>query len=145
MSAAATLVDSIYDSALFEEVFAIGSQKITCIDNCYELINHLKKKHEVAYGASVEFICADARKLQDVFKEPCFDTIFDKGTFDTILAGDVSVNHAMKYLEEVNRILTNNGTFILLSTLDMELTNKYFKKVCIHMTSDELANKSYRG
>lgn len=115
--------------ALFEEVFAIGAQKIKCIDNVFELIGHLKKKHEAAYGAHVEFIHADARKLQDVFKEPCFDTIFDKGTFDCILAGDVSVNHATKYLEEMNRILTNNGTFILLSCLDMEVTHKYFKKV----------------
>jgi ubiquinone/menaquinone biosynthesis C-methylase UbiE len=130
------------DPALFEEVFAIGAQKIKCIDNVFELIVHLKKKHEATYGAHVEFIFADARKLQDVFKEPCFDTIFDKGTFDCILAGDVSVNHATKYLEEMNRILTNNGTFILLSCLDMEVTHKYFKKVH-YFDPDELESQVY--
>lgn len=144
MWVAATRVHSS-DPALFEEVFAIGSQKITCIDNCYELITHLKKKHDAAYGASVEFICADARKLQDVFKEPCFDTIFDKGTFDFILAGDVSINHATKYLEEINRILTNNGTFIVLSTLDVATTAKYFNKVSSLLTLDELESEAYRS
>lgn len=64
-------------------------QKIKCIDNSYELITHLKKKYETTYGAQVEFICADARKMHDVFSEPTFDTIFDKGTFDCILVGTV--------------------------------------------------------
>jgi ubiquinone/menaquinone biosynthesis C-methylase UbiE len=130
------------ESVLFEEVFNIGAQKIKCIDNVFDLITHLKKKHEATYGAHVEFIFADARKLQDVFKEPCFDTIFDKGTFDCILAGDVSVNHATKYLEEMNRILTNNGTFIVLSCLDMETSHKYFKKVA-QTEADELENQVY--
>ena len=70
---------------MFEEIFAIGVQKIKCIDNSFELITHLRKKHEAAYGSHVEFICCDARKMQEVFKEPCFDTIFDKGTFDSIM------------------------------------------------------------
>ena len=126
------LVYILFDVVMFEEVFAIGAQKIKCIDNSFELITHLKKKHETAYGAHVEFICADARKLQDVFKEPCFDTILDKGTFDCILAGDVSVNHATKYLEEINRILTNNGTFIILSCMEEGLLQKYFKKVNVN-------------
>ena len=70
-----------------------------------------------------------------VFKEPCFDTVFDKGTFDCILvdpfneAGDVSLNHVTKYLEEINKVMTNGGVYILLSFLDNESTSKYFKAV----------------
>ena len=78
---------SSYYSVLFEEAFNIGVQKVKCIDYCFDLIEFLKKKHEATHGTHVEFICCDARKMQDYFKEPCFDTVFDKGTFDCIMVG----------------------------------------------------------
>jgi ubiquinone/menaquinone biosynthesis C-methylase UbiE len=63
----------------------MGIQKMKCLDYSFELVAHLKKKYEVTFGNQIEFVCADARKMSAVFKEPCFDVVFDKGTLDCIM------------------------------------------------------------
>lgn len=44
-----------------------------------------------------------------------FNVVIDKGTLDTVLCGDNSESNAEKMLQEVNRVLKSNGTYICIS------------------------------
>ncbi|RZC56058.1 hypothetical protein C5167_014905 [Papaver somniferum] len=49
------------------------------------------------------------------FESGSFDAVLDKGTLDSIMCGHNSQDNASKMLEEVGRVLKDNGVYILIT------------------------------
>ncbi|KAL6900890.1 hypothetical protein ACP4OV_005566 [Aristida adscensionis] len=56
----------------------------------------------------------DVKNMSD-FESDSFDAVIDKGTLDSIMCGQNSQENATKMLEEVDRILKENGVYILIT------------------------------
>ena len=49
------------------------------------------------------------------FEDGSFDLILDKGTLDCILCGDNSTINIEKVVNEIYRVLSNNGVYICVT------------------------------
>ncbi|ONM03097.1 S-adenosyl-L-methionine-dependent methyltransferase superfamily protein [Zea mays] len=56
----------------------------------------------------------DVKNMSD-FESGSFDAVIDKGTLDSLMCGQNSQENATKMLEEVNRILKENGVYMLIT------------------------------
>uniref|UniRef100_A0A804LTQ0 Methyltransferase domain-containing protein n=1 Tax=Zea mays TaxID=4577 RepID=A0A804LTQ0_MAIZE len=68
----------------------------------------------VGCGNSVFDMKMDVKNMSD-FESGSFDAVIDKGTLDSLMCGQNSQENATKMLEEVNRILKENGVYMLIT------------------------------
>ena len=61
------------------------------------------------------------------FSTGTFNIVFDKGTLDSVLCGDDSVNDVTKMLSEVYRVLAPGGKYICVSYGDQAHRKKHFE------------------
>ena len=61
------------------------------------------------------------------FSTGTFNVVFDKGTLDSVLCGDDSVNDVTKMLSEVYRVLAPGGKYICVSFGDQTHRKKHFE------------------
>ncbi|GJN04024.1 hypothetical protein PR202_ga21532 [Eleusine coracana subsp. coracana] len=97
------------NSVFGEDMVDDGYQDIVNIDISSVVIDQMKKKYhdkpQLKYGC----------KGHVRFQSGSFDAVIDKGTLDSIMCGQNSQENATKMLEEVNRILTETGVYILIT------------------------------
>merc|ERR1711957_1005380 len=69
----------------------------------------------------------DVRSMTN-FEDKSFDAVIDKGTFDSILCGDGSGPNAEQALNEIHRVLSDNGVYICVSYGVKESRMSFFHK-----------------
>ena len=62
------------------------------------------------------------------FEDGSFDLVLDKGTLDCVLCGDNSTVNTEKAINEIYRVLSNNGIYICISFGLPETREILFKK-----------------
>jgi ubiquinone/menaquinone biosynthesis C-methylase UbiE len=83
-----------------------------------KLIQHQSNTDE----PNIQYLRADARKMP-IFKSNDFNLVVDKGTIDAMLSSSnkkSSIKNARSIVEEVVRILTKTGSFILISHIEVD-------------------------
>ncbi|GJN15695.1 hypothetical protein PR202_gb02631 [Eleusine coracana subsp. coracana] len=100
------------NSVFGEDMVDDGYQDIVNIDISSVVIDQMKKKYHDK--PQLKYIKMDVKDMSD-FQSGSFDAVIDKGTLDSIMCGQNSQENATKMLEEVNRILTETGVYILIT------------------------------
>ena len=54
------------------------------------------------------------------------------------------MTHVGRYFEEINRVLMNNGSYILVSAFGSDFTSKYFEKVVDNLVRSTGRSKLWR-
>lgn len=90
-----------------------GWKLITGIDSSAAAIAKARGARRHATKPELQFMHMDACHLS--FPDSCFDAVYEKALFDTLLTGGQAVARAAQYLEEVHRVLRSGGVFILVS------------------------------
>ena len=99
--------------------------KIVNIDYSQTVIDQMKDKYKDI--PNLEWITTDCLKIE--LEEQFFDCIFDKGTFDCLTCDSESNEKVKSYLNEIDRLLTPYGTFVLISFAPEIARKRYFKEV----------------
>jgi ubiquinone/menaquinone biosynthesis C-methylase UbiE len=99
------------NSKMAEDMYEDGYLSSVSIDLNARVIETMKARYRDK--PSLEFIQMDARKLQ--FEDSSFELAVDKGTLDSILCGENSTAHSLKYISEVYRVLSPGGVFLIVS------------------------------
>ena len=60
------------------------------------------------------------------FEDERFNLVIDKATFDDVVCGPGAAQNSVAMLEEIYRVLANNGTYICISHGPPEVRMKYF-------------------
>ncbi|XP_020575795.1 methyltransferase-like protein 13 isoform X2 [Phalaenopsis equestris] len=99
-------------SSLGEDLVSDGYLDVVNIDISSVVVEAMQKKFEGK--AELKYIKMDVRDMS-VFESGSFDAVIDKGTLDSLMCGQNAHLNAIKMLEEVGRILKNNGVYILIT------------------------------
>ncbi|XP_020575796.1 methyltransferase-like protein 13 isoform X3 [Phalaenopsis equestris] len=100
------------NSTLGEDLVSDGYLDVVNIDISSVVVEAMQKKFEGK--AELKYIKMDVRDMS-VFESGSFDAVIDKGTLDSLMCGQNAHLNAIKMLEEVGRILKNNGVYILIT------------------------------
>ncbi|WVZ92126.1 hypothetical protein U9M48_038213 [Paspalum notatum var. saurae] len=100
------------NSVFGENMVDDGYQDVVNIDISSVVIEQMKKKYHDK--PQLKYMKMDVKNMSD-FESGSFDAVIDKGTLDSIMCGQNSQENATKMLEEVNRILKENGVYMLNS------------------------------
>jgi len=91
--------------------------RLVNVDFSSTVIEYMKKKF--AKRENIEYLVGDVSNLKDVFPEnQVFDVILDKGTMDAMLTSDRSYETIPKMLEEVRRLLKQDGRYVVINSLE---------------------------
>lgn len=116
------------NSALGESMVDDGYVDVVNIDISSVVIETMQKKYHDKPG--LKYIQMDVRDMSD-FASSSFDAVVDKGTLDSLMCGHNSQQHATKMLEEVGRILKDNGVYILITYGDPSYRLRLLKELCL--------------
>ena len=86
-----------------------GYLQITNIDFAESVVQMMKDKYP-----AINYHHLDARQM-DVFGDNEFALVIDKGTLDCVLCNEDAEVQAKNMMEEVRRVLAENGLYILIS------------------------------
>jgi len=92
------------------ELYEKGYKNITNIDLCQEVIQYM---NSIKGGRDIEFIQMDAMDMK--FKDGTFDVVIDKGCCDSMWTATDTRNCCKKSQQEIYRILTPTGKFLMFS------------------------------
>ena len=101
--------------------FSIG--EVINVDFSKTAIDKMASKYTVKKHCIYEV--GDANKLR--FKKDLFDLIIDKGMFDSIMCSEDSRKSVDKMLTEMNRLLGENGYYIVISNASEPLRLSFFQ------------------
>ena len=93
-------------------MFLDGYEYISNIDNSY-MVSKQMTEYYAQHFPKLSFCHMDARDL--AYEDETFDVVVDKGCLDTILCGDLSFAGAKKMFNEINRVLTSRGYYIVVT------------------------------
>ena len=113
------------NSRLSEELSEEGYEDITNIDFSPKVIAIMEEKCKPKFP-KMSFLVMDALDMKD-FQTGTFNTVIDKGTLDSVLCGNNSVQNAQKMISEVFRILAPGGHYICITYGDPEHRKKYLE------------------
>jgi len=114
------------NSLLTEEMYEDDYKTITNIDISTAAVKQMQERYKDKYPDLV-YKQMDVRSMQN-FEDKTFDAVIDKGTFDSILCGDGSGPNAEQALNEIHRVLTDNGVYICVSYGVKESRMSFFHK-----------------
>ncbi|XP_066326668.1 uncharacterized protein [Miscanthus floridulus] len=100
------------NSVFGENMIDDGYQDVVNIDISSVVIEQMKKKYHDK--PQLKYMKMDVKNMSD-FESGSFDAVIDKGTLDSLMCGQNSQENATKMLEEVNRILKENGVYMLIT------------------------------
>ncbi|KAL0907290.1 hypothetical protein M5K25_021690 [Dendrobium thyrsiflorum] len=106
------LVVGCGNSSLGEELVSDGYLDVVNIDISSVVVEAMQKKHEDK--PELKYIKMDVRDMS-AFESSSFDAIIDKGTLDSLMCGQNAHHNTLKMLQEVGRILKDNGVYILIT------------------------------
>ena len=113
------------NSRLSEELCEDGYEDITNIDFSNKVIAIMEEKCKAKFP-KMAFKVMDALDMKEI-QTASFNTVIDKGTLDSVLCGNNSVQNAQKMISEVFRILAPGGHYICITYGDPEHRKKYFE------------------
>lgn len=99
------------NSRITEEMYEDGYTSLVNVDISKVVIDQMSDKHKDKTTVTWEVMNA----TQLSFSEDSFDTVFDKGTMDSLLCGENSTSTVHKSLKEVFRVLKAGGKYICVS------------------------------
>ncbi|GAB4859031.1 hypothetical protein Ancab_010499 [Ancistrocladus abbreviatus] len=129
------LVVGCGNSALGEGMVDDGYEDVVNIDISYVVIEAMRKKY--CNRPQLKYIKMDVRDMS-TFQTGSFDAVIDKGTLDSLLCGNNSQQDAAMMLEEVGRVLKEQGIYMLItygapaSRLPL-LRNSFMWKIELHV------------
>eukprot|EP00948_MAST-09A_sp_MAST-9A-sp1_P002458 g2458.t1 len=100
------------NSRLSEDMYEDGYQSIANIDISEVVIAQMQAKYKEKY-ASMSFQKMNAMELK--FPDQSFNVVLDKGTLDSVLCGEGSTSNVAKMLNEVARVMTDDGVYVCIS------------------------------
>ncbi|KAI3842967.1 hypothetical protein MKX03_020620 [Papaver bracteatum] len=106
------LVIGCGNAAISEDMANDGFEDIVNIDISSVVIEAMQTKYQDI--PALKYIQMDVRDMSG-FESGSFDAVLDKGTLDSIMCGHNSQENASKMLEEVGRVLKDNGVYILIT------------------------------
>ncbi|XP_026457233.1 EEF1A lysine methyltransferase 4-like [Papaver somniferum] len=106
------LVIGCGNAAISEDMANDGFEDIVNIDISSVVIEAMQTKYQDI--PALKYIQMDVRDMSG-FESGSFDAVLDKGTLDSIMCGHNSQDNASKMLEEVGRVLKDNGVYILIT------------------------------
>ncbi|GKV06856.1 hypothetical protein SLEP1_g18679 [Rubroshorea leprosula] len=114
------LVVGCGNSAFSEGMVDDGYEEVVNVDISSVVIKAMQNKYQSR--PQLKYVEMDVRDM-GTFEAGSFDAVIDKGTLDSILCGNNSRGNATRMLEEVGRVLKDNGVYILvLIILSISLT-----------------------
>lgn len=126
------------NSSLSSELYQNGFKQVTNIDFSEEVISHMEEKHR--RESLMIWKVMDCRKLN--FWDKSFDFVIDKGTLDILLSSPQSHSDLALYFSEVERVLKDNGFFLVVSASPSIQLLHHFKRehldfevLCLSMKS----------
>ena len=117
------LVVGCGNSLLSENLYEDGFQEITNVDVSSVVIDQMEKRYKDTQFADMKFIQGDCQDLP--FRDQSFDVVIDKGTFDCIVCHEDVDKSTKLYCSEVNRVLSGNGLFLVISHGNPEMRLRY--------------------
>ncbi|WCJ20817.1 S-adenosyl-L-methionine-dependent methyltransferases superfamily protein [Euphorbia peplus] len=106
------LVTGCGNSAFSEGMVNDGYEDVVNVDISSVVIEAMQKKY--SNTPQLKYIQMDVRDMS-AFQKGSFDAVIDKGTIDSLLCGGNSRRNAVKMLEEVWRVLKDQGVYILVT------------------------------
>lgn len=114
-------------------MFDDGYERITSIDISQTSIKSMLQKYKDK-SENFKYIQMDVRAMD--FPENSFDAVIDKGTFDSVVVrsifilqcGEGSNTNANKMLAEIYRVLSQNGTYVMITFGCKEQRLQYLEK-----------------
>lgn len=92
-------------------MFLEGYSSIVNIDISKVVIDQMVERHKDK--STLTWKVMNITQLE--FNDSTFDTVFDKGTLDSILCGENSTSTAHQSLKEIHRVLKPGGVFVCVS------------------------------
>lgn len=102
-----------------------GYQHITNIDYSFTVVKQMQELYKEKCP-NLPFKQMDVKSLQ--YEDGTFDSVIDKGTFDSMLCGDGSGPSADQMLNEIYRVLSPTGVYICISYGLPEQRMGYFQR-----------------
>ncbi|KAK8966943.1 hypothetical protein KSP40_PGU012452 [Platanthera guangdongensis] len=99
------------NSTLGEDMASDGYLDIVNIDISSVVVEAMRQKYEDK--PELKYITMDVRDMS-AFESSSFDAVIDKGTLDSLMCGQNAHDNATKMLDEIGRVLKNNGVYILV-------------------------------
>ncbi|GLT60244.1 hypothetical protein SLA2020_330170 [Shorea laevis] len=106
------LVVGCGNSAFGEGMVDDGYQEVVNVDISSVVIKAMQNKYQSR--PQLKYVEMDVRDM-GAFEAGSFDAVIDKGTLDSILCGNNCRENATRMLEEVGRVLKDNGVYILIT------------------------------
>lgn len=99
------------NSSMSEDMYEDGFTRITNIDISRVVVNQMRESHRGKTSMVWQHMNACALNFPDA----SFNVVLDKGTLDSILCGNGSLNNGAMMCMEVSRVLKADGIFIVIS------------------------------
>ncbi|CAM8996417.1 unnamed protein product [Rhodiola kirilowii] len=106
------LVVGCGNSAFSEGMVEDGYEDVVNVDISSVVIEAMQRKHSGC--PQLKYMQMDVRDMS-AFQSRSFDAVCDKGTLDSILCGNNSQENAARMLHEVERVLKDNGVYLLIT------------------------------
>jgi SAM-dependent methyltransferase len=106
------LVVGVGRSNIIDTLYQRGFRDITAIDISPTIVNEMQKFHAKLTG--VEFIVMDMREMTRL-ANGLFTLIIDKGGLDALFCGEDFKTSSQRAIQEIHRVLVNNGLFVSFS------------------------------
>ncbi|XP_038881149.1 EEF1A lysine methyltransferase 4 isoform X1 [Benincasa hispida] len=134
------------NSAFSEGMVDDGYVDVVNVDISSVVIEAMQKKY--CNRPQLKYMTMDVRNMS-AFEICSFDAVLDKGTLDSLLCGNNSRENATRMLEEVWRVLKENGVYILVNsvvtygapTYRLSLLKRSFSLIKLHVTEKYVSEK----
>ncbi|XP_065878032.1 uncharacterized protein [Euphorbia lathyris] len=133
------LVTGCGNSAFSEGMVNDGYEDVVNIDISSVVIEAMQKKY--SNTPQLKYIQMDVRDMS-AFQKGSFDAVIDKGTLDSLLCGNNSRQNAVKMLEEVWRVLKDQGVYILVTYGAPIYRLRLLRESCLWRTKLHVIEKS---
>ncbi|CAM8905660.1 unnamed protein product [Rhodiola kirilowii] len=132
------------NSAFSEGMVDDGYEDVVNVDISSVVIEAMKIKF--TDRQQLKYMHMDVRDM-NAFQSGSFDAVCDKGTLDSILCGTNSRENAAKILHEVERVLKDNGIYLLITYGSPTYRLRLLKESCawtikLHVIEKTLTEES---
>uniref|UniRef100_A0A7N1A5G4 Methyltransferase type 11 domain-containing protein n=1 Tax=Kalanchoe fedtschenkoi TaxID=63787 RepID=A0A7N1A5G4_KALFE len=121
------LVVGCGNSAFSEGMVKDGYEEVVNVDVSSVVIEAMQRKYIDL--PQLKYMQMDVRDMS-AFQSGSFDAVCDKGTLDSILCGTDSRENAAKMLHEVERVLKDNGVYLLITYGSPAYRLRLLKDLC---------------